>query len=88
MEEYKNYPPEAYLKALLRTYPALADIYIQLWKIQKGMKISIDRDDVNYQFDVSATLFKNHCLKLCRQGFLDFREVDKKFVVFLYRERK
>tara|TARA_R110000868_G_scaffold136519_4_gene349510 strand:+ start:110 stop:376 length:267 start_codon:yes stop_codon:yes gene_type:complete len=88
MDEYKNYPPEIYLKALLRTHPALADIYIQLWQSQHAMKISIKRDDVDGKFVVSPTLFKNHCLKLSRQGLLDFREVDDKFVIFLHRERK
>lgn len=88
MEEYKKYPPEICLKTILRSHPALADVYIQLWKLQNAMQIRIKREDINYKLDVSPTLFKNHCLKLSRQGFLDFREYEDRFIINLYRDKK
>lgn len=80
MKDYSDFPPFRYFTRVLKSCPKSALLYAQIWD-KKGLNMSfvIEKKEVQKDYLISPTVFRNLLVSLMFLNLVHFKEDDGEF---------
>jgi hypothetical protein len=85
MLSYEDFPPLKKLELVLVHYPDAALLYVKLWSNRDFLNhVNARIAEIRSIYNISPTLFRNHCLELAELSLLRISTDDEFYLIDLY----